>query len=140
MKEGLGEEDTDIEGERLNPPLRLPLLEKLRVRLTPPDRVTLRDPVAVVVYVDTFPEVPVGAATVYVPVLSVGEAEAEGVTVKSAGVSVQESEVEGVMEGLGVKELEVVKVPGPPFLLCAPPVTEVEEDLEGEEEVLGEEL
>ena len=72
--------------------------------------------------------------------LSVGEAEAEGVTVKSAGVSVQESEVEGVMEGLGVKELVVVKVPGPPFLLCAPPVTEVEEDLEGEEEVLGEEL
>ncbi len=44
------------------------------------------------------------------------------------------------MERLGVKELEVVKVPGPPSLLCAPPVTEVEEDLEGEEEVLGEEL
>ncbi len=44
---------------------------------------------AVVVYVDTFPEVSVGAATVYVPVLSVVESEAEGVTVKSAGVSVQ---------------------------------------------------
>ena len=64
VEEGLGEEDTELEGERLTPPLRLPLLEKLRERLTPPDRVTLRDPVGVVVYVDTFPEVPVGAATV----------------------------------------------------------------------------
>ena len=33
-----------------------------------------------------------------------------------------------------------VKVPGPPFFLSAPPVLEVEEDLEGEEEVLVEGL